>query len=267
MGNACYVYAIVGRESPLPAAGAEGGGAELASVPWRELAAVVGRMEDDDGAPLTVENVLRHEAVVEAARRQGPALPVRFGTVFRDAESVACALAERYEALVVDLERLGGKVEVSLTALWGPLSFGDHRSVAPPDEGVSAGRGAGARYLYARAAETRREDALRERARVVARDLDRGVGRLALERRVALLPTSRIAVRAVYLLDPAGVGAFQEAFEAIRRASGDLRLLLTGPWPPYSFVQRPAKEGGSASDVPLRALAQRMADEMGRRPG
>ena len=265
MSSPCYVYAIVSRDAPVPASGG-GGEAELALVPCRELAALTGPT-DADGAPLTMENVLRHEAVVEAARRRGPALPVRFGTVFRDAEALASALAERYEPLAADLERLGDKVELSLTALWAGPHPGDAPAPAPREEGALAGRGAGARYLYARAAETRRDDAVRERAQAVARDVDRVLAALALETRVALLPTPRVAVRTAYLLDPAGVEPFRTAFEEMRRARGDLRLLLTGPWPPYSFVRRPDTENGASKDGRLEALVQLLTDEMRGRQG
>jgi hypothetical protein len=230
MSRAFYVYAIMGGQTPLP-----DDINELVKVHWRDLAAVTGRVTDDD-APMTVENVLHHEAVVEAVRKQGPALPVRFGTMFRDESSIAEALAERYDVLAADLQRLGGKVELSLTAIWAEPSND------PPHEpwqtdAVPAGRGAGANYLLERAARVRRDDALTQRARGVAQDLDGVLGWLALERRVSLLPTPKIAVRAAYLLDPASVSAFRAAFESIRGSRGELRVLLTGPWPPYSFVK------------------------------
>lgn len=244
MGSACYVYAIVGRDTPLPAADT-GIAADLAMVSWRDLAAVTGRTGDGD-APLTVEAVLHHETIVEAVRRQGPSLPVRFGTVFRDATSVEAALSERYETLAADLERLGDKVELSLTALWASRAFGDELTPVLRDDEASLGQGVGARYLFARAAELRRADALKERARAVDRELNRLLGGLALDRRVSLLPTPRVAVRTAYLLDPAGVGAFEAAFQATHRSRSEVRLLLTGPWPPYSFVRRTEMEGGGA---------------------
>ena len=266
MGSACYVYAIVRRDMPLPPRGAGGADAELALVPWRELAAVTAPMEDG-GAPRTVEAVLRHEAVVEEVRRQGSALPVRFGTVFRDAAAVAAALAERYEPLAADLDRLGDKVELSLTALWASPPSGDGAASGRRQEEAPAARGAGARYLYARAAEQRRKDASKERARAVARELDAIVGGLAIERRESLLPTPRVAVRTAYLLDPARVSAFRAAVEGIRGTRGELRFLLTGPWPPYSFVRRTDAEGDAAAGGGLSTLVRRLTDEMWGRPG
>lgn len=266
MSGACYVYAIVGRHMPLPPSQSDGG-AELAMVPCRELAAVT-RTLGDCGAPLTADAVLHHEAVVEAVRREGPALPVRFGTVFRDATSVASALADHYEPLAADLDRLGDKVELSLTALWLAPTADAPPLSPPPQEPAPDGRGAGARYLYERAAEHRRFDDSRERARVLARELDRSLGGLALERRLSLLPTPRIAVRAAYLLDPACVGAFRSAFEVMRQSrERELRVLLTGPWPPYTFVRQTETESPGRADGRLTALARLLNETMQGRPG
>ena len=265
MGSACYVYAIVGRDTPMPAADRQNA-AELAMIAWRDLAAVTGRTGDGD-APLTMEAVLQHETIVEAVRRQGPSLPVRFGTVFRDATSVASALAARYETLAADLARLGDKVELGLTVLWAAPPSGESATSATLDDAAPAAQSAGARYLHARAAEFRRDDALRARARTVAAELELALGALALERRESLLPTPRVAVRTAYLLEPAGVGAFRAAVETIRATRGALRVLLTGPWPPYSFVSRTGSEGGVGPGGRLTTLLGRLTEEMRGRPG
>lgn len=259
MRSECYVYAIVGRSIALPPTGAATDGDELAMVPCRELAAVTSALRDD-GARLTVEAVRHHEAVVEAVRRQGPALPVRFGTVFRDVASVVSAIAAQYEPLAADLDRLGDKVELGLTALWATPPNGDGPPPAASGPEAPAGQGAGARYLHARAAEFRRDEAMKARAKAVARELDHGPGALALARRMALLPTPRVALRATYLLDPSRLNAFTVAFETTMKARSDVRVLLTGPWPPYSFVRRPGTEGAAAPDSRFAELAQLLAD-------
>jgi hypothetical protein len=101
---------------------------------------------------------------------------------------------------------------------------------------AAAASGRGTRYLQARLAAHRRETALQGRARAIAEELDTALRSQTIAMRRAILPTPRLVVRAAYLLEPAQVGAFQETFEAIRQAHVDLRFLLSGPWPPYSFV-------------------------------
>jgi hypothetical protein len=234
MSRAHYVYAIVRRDAQLPPS-SKSAATSLTKVPWRDLAAVTGRTPLES-TPLTTESMLHHEAIVEAVRHVSPALPVRFGTVFNDAAAVASALAERYDELTADLERLGDKVELSITALWTEIPVVDEP--APQQGDTSSEPGAGARYLLGRAADLRRDELLRTRAKVVAQRLDQELGSRAIERRETLLPTPRVAVRVAFLLNPEGVREFRARFEEMCRGRRDVRLLLTGPWPPYSFVTR-----------------------------
>jgi len=257
-----YVYAIVHRDSALIALASDIV-SDLGMVPCRELAAVTRCMHNDDGAPATMKAVLRHEIIVEALRNRYPALPVRFGTVFRDADSIISAISEQYDLLVADLDRVGDKVELSVTALWTTPSSPDDAK-RPIDD--APGQHAGTRYLRARAFDLRRDEAQNERAQAVSRMLDDALGTLALECRTSLLPTPRIAVRTAFLLDQGKVGSFRAVFDALRGTHDDLRLLLTGPWPPYNFVRR-ADPGEVRTHHRLGDFARLLTDAIGERCG
>jgi hypothetical protein len=255
--SAHCVYAIVRREATL--AGAQGGISELEMVPWKELAAVTIRVAPD-GVPTTMEALLHHEVVVEAVRRQAPALPVRFGTVFRDTTALASALAERYEVLSADLDRLGDKVELSVTALWPPA--GDDIIRGWEEVDAPENLTDGARYLQARIAQFRQEEAQRWHARLIAEKLDARLGEHAIERGHSLRPTPHAAVRMTYLLNPSALVAFRAAFDVLRHQEQEVRLLLTGPWPPYSFVTGTETPGAAARDNRFAALVRLMTDAM-----
>jgi hypothetical protein len=146
---------------------------------------------------------------------------------------------------------------LSLTAFW-------RGSPAPSDaptaeQATAPSMKSGASYLHARAAEVRRDDALEVRARTVAEELNREVGGLAIERRVSLCPMPGVAMRTAYLVDSARVKAFKAAFGKLRGSHGELRLLLTGPWPPYSFV------GGTDVESSLSALVRQVTAIAGAR--
>lgn len=247
MGSACYVYAIVGGDTPLPPEEHGNASVGLARVVCGKLAAVT-EPAAGDRSRLTTEAVLCHEAVVEAVRLQGPALPVRFGTVFRDAGAVTRALEERHDELAADLERVGDKVELSLTVLWPDTGTNEVAHQHARVESAPSGAARGAAYLRARAAELERGDALIERARSIASELHERFGAFALDRRVALMPKPLIAVRATYLVEPRSVAAFRSVIDAVR---GEWRVLLTGPWPPYSFVRQ--RDSRSVSPMNLQA--------------
>lgn len=241
MASACYVFAILPREICLPPGLTGFGGVTLSLVPCGALAAAICRM-DPGRIQSTTENVLHHAAIVEELRQRGSALPVRFGTVLPDADAVVGALAKHSAILEAEMARLGDKVEFGLTVLWNQSPGNDEENGGGDDGAPAAGevtkvQGAGARYLQARLAKHRREAAARERAKALERDLDRVLSPYVLEHSCTILPTPRLPVRAAYLLDPARVQGFQEMFEELRRVHPDLRLLLSGPWPPYSFVK------------------------------
>jgi len=150
MTGGWYVYAIVAQDSQIPADLTGLGESALSLIVSEGLAAVVGPLAPC-GLQRTTESVLRHGAVIEALQERGPTLPVRFGTVLRDAGAVTRALAEHREQLTADLARLGDKVEFGLTVLWDRPPGGDVPSDdAPSDDaigGEAIGHAPGTRYL------------------------------------------------------------------------------------------------------------------------
>ncbi|MBV9282033.1 MAG: GvpL/GvpF family gas vesicle protein [Chloroflexi bacterium] len=231
MTSLCYVYAVQARGARLPSRVLGFRDRRLFAVSHRDLEAVVSEIEEDT-LQGTEEDILRHEVVVEAVRQMGPAIPVRFGTVMRDPVAVANALGARYSTLAGDLERLGDKVELGVTILWHEPAVED---TAEEDES-SGEQTPGTRYLRAKYSQYRRDAGLRDRAARLARELDGELAAHALDRRCTVLPTPRLMMRAAYLLRPPDVEAFRGAFAELKRKRSDLRFLLTGPWPPYSFV-------------------------------
>jgi hypothetical protein len=199
--------------------------------------------------PSTVDDVLRHEVIVETLRESGPSLPVRFATILANVPAVIQALVARYDILRDDLLRIGDKVECGLMALWpAPSVEGDNWPDNDDPVTRSAGReargGPGTDFLRARVLQHRCSMAARERASTLARELDVTLRPYAMDGRCAIAPTPRMAVRASYLVHPYSIKRFHDGFEEVRNTHRDLHFLLTGPWPPYSFVTNPLTHDG-----------------------
>jgi hypothetical protein len=237
-----YVYAIVDRDCHPPAEWRGLAGSQLSTVEYRSLAAVVSTTT----APphRDTATILCHEALVEALGVHHRALPVRFGTVFSDARAVTEALSERYESLASDLERIGGKVELGLVALWRAPR--ERVEVPPPDiERADAATSRapsgseGARYLQARRSAYARADAGKAAARQLAREVDLALRDYALDRRLTVVNEGGLVLRASYLVAPADVPPVRDCVEDLRVRRPDVAIVLSGPWPPYSFVSAP----------------------------
>lgn len=247
-----YVYAIAAPDMRLPES-VSGFGTSLHLLRYGELAAVVSRIAaaevDSITSAANAENLVCHETVVEAVRRQGPALPVRFGTVLPHGEAVSRALAAHYVALRDDLLRVGDKIELGVSVLWQQAD--ELSRAARSDVGVArqsnadTGGGAGhpgLAYLRARQTEYRRAESLRERAQVIARDLDVAIRPHALGCHRSICSSERLAVRDVYLLERGHVEAFENAVAEVRQRHQEVRFLVSGPWSPYNFVTPPARQ-------------------------
>ena len=186
-----------------------------------------------------LEDVARaHHDVVDAAVRLFPVLPARFATVYHGDASMVAAFAERGDQLRAALARVGGRMEWGVKAYAVPAQSKDRSTRARGAE-----QGAGMAYLERRRAQI---SAKRESSRTAvasAREVHVELSGHAAQTRLyppqapALSGTKApMLLNAAYLLDAGGAAAFSSVVAATAAGHPDLRLDLTGPWPPYSFA-------------------------------
>ncbi|TVZ00742.1 GvpL/GvpF family gas vesicle protein [Trebonia kvetii] len=197
-----------------------------------------------------------HHHVIDAAARLFPLLPTRLATVYSSDAAACAALDERRAMLRGALRRVDGRVEWGVKAYAVPESetaaprhardgFAAGRDAASPDEdGAQATRGGtGLAYLRRRRAQL----AAGRESRVAAVDAARTLhGALAGQADGARLhpPQSPqlsgvrlpMLLNAAYLVPADGAADFNAAVAARAAAHPELRIEVTGPWPPYSFV-------------------------------
>jgi Gas vesicle synthesis protein GvpL/GvpF len=160
---------------------------------------------------LTAEVLWEHEAVVESLMEERDLLPMRFGTLVEDDEAAVRALVERREELRASLERVRGAVELAVRA----------EANAPKDR-MPAGT-TGAEYIRAKADR-------KEAARLLHEPL-------AFLARESVVQPGPELLRAAYLVDREAVESFVGLVRRLQETHDGLRVLCTGPWPPYSFAQ------------------------------
>jgi Gas vesicle synthesis protein GvpL/GvpF len=208
------LYAITDHPSPpLPA------GVPLGLAVGRDLAAVWAPAPEGE---VTAEMLWRHERVVEELMDDRDLLPVRYGTRLPDEAAAAKALEADHDQLAASLQNVRGAVELSVRALSAQKPRVT-RSPAP----VAA---SGTEYLQTRAREAGARD-------VVARSVHDPLAAVARAHnlRPPSLPGEQL--RAAYLVDRGKVESFSALVAELQEGNPSLRLICTGPWPPYSFAQ------------------------------
>ncbi|MFU8874865.1 GvpL/GvpF family gas vesicle protein [Micromonospora sp. SL4-19] len=246
-----WLHGVVAEADPATLAGITGiAGTPVRAVPAAGLVAVVSdaplaeygeaalRRNLEDLAWL--ERAARsHHAVVDALSRAGAVVPARLATVYRDDDRTARAMVERRDELTGTLARLTGREE------WGVKGYVVPGAAPRAEEPAGAG-GAGAAYLRRRKAQlTAREEGQRIAADAAAAVHTALAGYAVAarrhapqDRRLSGSPTA-MALNGAYLIDRDRLDGFSALVGALADRHPEIRLELTGPWPPYSFVAEP----------------------------
>ncbi|HEX8187958.1 MAG TPA: GvpL/GvpF family gas vesicle protein [Pyrinomonadaceae bacterium] len=235
MTPSLYVYCL-GEE--LGGAAFEGlagvGGARVRLLALGGLAAAVSEA-GAEGAPVNEENLLAHNRVNAAALAVSTPLPCRFGTRAAP-ERLAEYVSANGAALAAALARVRGCVEMSVKLMSKPGVGGQE-----PGGEIEAGAadfgagGAGTAFLLKKRREILGEEGARRRAEGAAAWLAGGLNGLARETAERLSPPEAIFVRAAHLVERGRVAEYRARLRALAAGRRDLRLLASGPWPPYSF--------------------------------
>ena len=170
----------------------------------RDVAAVCAQSAYARAEP-TPELIDQFAAVVDAYNQRGPVLPAPMGVVFRSRDAVQRWLELHFVSLSDALNYVENRV-VARVHVWRP--------------GEPAEREVGA-DLAAVAAECLR----------VLRHAAVSTVPLRTEK------ITGIVLSAAYLVERERWAEFTAEVEEQGRHNSDLRLELTGPWPPYDFVQ------------------------------
>ena len=185
------------------------------------------------GAPPQLPWILAYGTVVEFLFRHLTVIPLRYGAMAGDRREVL-ALLERhqaeYAALLAELDGMAEMgVEVLSEDCVGGATTAAIAPARPPDSAPS-----GASYLSGKKLYYRCADRIVERDSELVEEISASVAGLFVRRKVER--PSRDRLLRLYFLVP------RPAVECFRRTSRQgsrnqpVKLLLSGPWPPYNFV-------------------------------
>jgi hypothetical protein len=237
-----YAYAVV-RAASLPKRLSERGLVLVTSGSVAVLFAPLG----DSPVETSRRNVLAHADVLEDAFASMTILPMRFGTVFPNQDAVRASVLEPNARLLESMlaahentVELALKASYDQEAVLAEITRGDarvrrlrdrYRGAATLDAGLALGE-----EVAAALGRRRDRDATRVLDSLVPLAADVRVGDVVLENGV---------VNVSFLIDRENLESFDTRLEELsRELSPPIRFRLTGPLPPYSFV-----------DVPLPAVA------------
>lgn len=245
-----YLYVVVPPGTPLPAdlAGLDGSPVHAAGFDGGEIwYSICPRPEAN------LHAIRRHHSVVAAAMTGSVTpVPLRFGNWVEE-EELQALLAERGARFAALLETVAGHVELgarielreAASETGTGVVGGASASTDVPGEsggpltGTSTGAGGdgpGTRYLRAASRRLEAADATRRRLESIADEVESAVTSLVVDSRRTSDRSEPEAIGLAHLVRRPDVKDYIERVRDVRERAAEFRILLSGPWPPYSFA-------------------------------
>jgi hypothetical protein len=256
VSSGLYVYAIGRADHPLPGeVEAIDGSAHVDVVVDGRLAAFCSRVELDDFSQAVIDARAndvewlgaigyRHQSVMMALMRGGTILPLRAFTLFGSDEALHATLREQGETFTRVLARLDGRQEWTIRIELDPQRWSDAlirrvdtlRDLSSQIETAPSGRA----FLLKKKLDEEKKRASRDAEQQLVAEIERAVVETLACDTVAESRAQRNGAfpQINVLIERDEEARLQELRERLddRYRDDGVAVVLTGPWPPYSFA-------------------------------
>ena len=202
--------------------------AEVRIVEFDEDLAALVSVCRSDAFKINRKNALAHHEVVRSITEQTTPLPARFGTVVT-IEQLRNYVSTNHQALKAQLAHLRGRVEMNVRMI---------RTIDGSDTPQGSIRvGPGTAFLLEKRSEILREQAGAAQKGQLSAWLREKLGDLIKEEKISVTPSETIILaRADHLIERADVQEYRTKMAAAVEERPEIRFMVSGPWPPYSFA-------------------------------
>ncbi len=194
-------------------------------------------LSDAKRVETTPQRLREHDRVVRAALRTATPLPIRFGTGFPDEDAARNLLDSRQNEMLAALARVEGKVEMGVTVFWDQHAARTTLLEEQPELRVAAIiPSSGREYLERQKHSRLLSEQLQRRAEALLERVTAAFESQHYPSETRLLPRPGVAGIIAHLVPREEVTGYRRQLEQVRKALPGVKLEVTGPWAPYSFV-------------------------------
>ena len=204
-------------------------GNQVFLYPASDLAVIVS--EHNPGEALNQKSGVDHARVIAECFQHSTVLPFRFGTVFKDDESLRKSIRSNQRQFQSNIEKLRGKTEMHLKIFVDDCCTHNLEKHLPSE---CVGR----EYLTNLRESASRQRERQTRARAVSFQMHRLFMPLDEEVSCRLTESGKMVLDVAHLIDRKYVERYQNKFSTTSAMMRECLMQLSGPWPPYHFVHR-----------------------------
>jgi len=218
------------HRKPVPLESVHGvSGNQVFLYPASDLAVIVS--DHDPQELLNQKSGVDHARVIADCFQHSTVLPFRFGTIFRDDETLRKSIRSNQRQFLSNIDKLRGKTEMHLKIFVDDCCTREFERHSPAE---SVGR----EYLTNLRESAARTRERQTRARTVSFQMHRQFLPLDEEVSCRLTEGGKMVLDIAHLIDRKCVERYQNKFATTSAMMRECQMQLSGPWPPYHFVHR-----------------------------
>ncbi len=237
-----YLYCFYRGDQPetFTSKGMGERGDQVGTIHYKDLSAVVSTSPEGE-YDSSRRHMLNHTKVLEEVMERHSILPVRFNTISPDRPMLERLLVARYDELMSELERMDGKIEMGVKALWYEgivfqeilAERTDIRHLRDSLQGKAPEK---SYYERIRLGELV-EEAVRQKRSMDEDMILTTLSPFAVQFRANEIFGERMIVNAAFLVERSREPEMDEAIRVLDAAQTQRVLFrYVGPVPPYNFV-------------------------------
>ena len=238
-----YLYCLIKEKKPkeFDILGIEGG--KVYTISEGELSVVISDVEIKE-YPISRENTLTHQKVIEEAMKEYDVLPISFGTVAESEKNIREKILKlKTRELSDTLEKIKGKVELNLKAVWLDMSnifqevLKENKEIQAAKKEASTISGMGKTNLAMEVGKMV-AGALEEKKERETREILKPLKKIAEDFKENKVQLDQVIFNATFLVSKEKEKEFDEEVSKLgEKYDGMIKFLYVGPLPPFNFVK------------------------------
>ncbi|MCX6280251.1 MAG: GvpL/GvpF family gas vesicle protein [Bacteroidetes bacterium] len=217
-------------------------GADLYAVCFNEISAVV---SDKERATLIADksSAIEYAEVIELMAAHFTLLPMRFGSVMESSDLISKMLERNYIEIQNNIQKVENKCEFGLKVFCDAEKLheelrrkSEETANATPRASLEIRNSVYVDYVNKKLKEHKLEELLLNYVDSVIAGISGYVDRLQAVNKFKKMTTALNIIDAVFLLEKDKKDALIHAVGELQNQHASLSFILTGPWPPYNFV-------------------------------
>lgn len=217
-------------------------GTNLQHIPFEETSAIV---SDLNRASLVADEstAIEYAAVIETLFQEFTLLPMRFGSFMESDEGIVQMLERNYQEITQNLLKVENRYEFGLKVFCNPelvlenLRIKSETMVDTPKRPLSEIKDSNVRaWIDKKLKENRLEDMLVSYVDSIIAEINEQLSKLNAISKIKKMVTPTTIIDGVFLIEKEFKDALIQAGSHLKNKYPTLTIIITGPWPPYNFV-------------------------------